>query len=236
MEKRTAVAIFAAVTVVLAAVFALQFTNRFRLATLSRAELAFKSPSPPDDTCFRIERQFAELPAREAVAIPNPPGSDELAIYQAVLERWNSKPGARLNVSNKTVPLDRDISDCQCLKAIDIQSFSSATTSFHFLPRNAFGARSIHLVDAEEQASIVRANDPSKFMSRGVSVDAAVENAFANGLFQLSEVAFDKEHRRAIVSYSFVCGSLCGSGGVWLFERVDGVWKKSEHTCGGWVS
>lgn len=73
-------------------------------------------------------------------------------------------------------------------------------------------------------------------MRKGVSVDAAVNNAFKNGLFELSEIAFDKAHRRAIVSYSFVCGSLCGNGGVWLFEKVDGVWKKSENVCGGWIS
>jgi hypothetical protein len=52
----------------------------------------------------------------------------------------------------------------------------------------------------------------------------------------MSEIAFDKEQGRALVSYSFVCGSLCGSGGVWLFEKVDGVWKKSERVCGGWIS
>jgi hypothetical protein len=39
----------------------------------------------------------------------------------------------------------------------------------------------------------------------------------------MSEIAFDKEQQRALVGYSFECGSLCGSGGVWLFEKFDGA-------------
>ena len=92
------------------------------------------------------------------------------------------------------------------------------------------------LVDADKQAVIVHSNDPNNSIREGKSVEIAVNVAFSTGLFSMTEIAFDKEQRRALVSYSFVCGSLCGSRGVWLFERVDGVWKKSERACGGWIS
>jgi hypothetical protein len=93
------------------------------------------------------------------------------------------------------------------------------------------------LVDPGKQAVIIHSNDPEQFLCvRGSQVETAVNDAFSTGLFSVSEIAFDKEHRRALVSYSFVCGSLCGSGGVWLFEKIDGLWKKSEHACDGWVS
>ena len=96
--------------------------------------------------------------------------------------------------------------------------------------------KNIRLVDADKQAVIVRSNDPNNPIREGKSVETAVNVAFSTGLFSMSEIAFDKEQRRALVSYSFGCGSLCGSGGVWLFEKVDGVWKKSERVCGGWIS
>ena len=38
-----------------------------------------------------------------------------------------------------------------------------------------------------------------------------------------------------MMSYSFRCGSLCGQGGTVVFEKKDGVWKKSQN-CGGWIS
>jgi hypothetical protein len=63
-----------------------------------------------------------------------------------------------------------------------------------------------------------------------------VEEAFANGLFTLSEIAFDTESNRALVSYSFICGSLCGSGNTWVFEKIGGEWKRVDRSCGGWVS
>jgi hypothetical protein len=91
-------------------------------------------------------------------------------------------------------------------------------------------------VDADKQAVIVQSNDPSNSIREGKSVETAVNGAFSTGLFSMSKIAFDKEQRRALVSYSFVCGSLCGNGGVWLFEKVDGVWKKSERVCGAWIS
>jgi hypothetical protein len=81
----------------------------------------------------------------------------------------------------------------------------------------------------------VHDNDPRNWIGKGNSVESAVNNAFDSGLFSLSQIAFDKQHRRALVMYSFVCGSLCGSG-VWLFENVNGEWKRIEHLCGGWVS
>jgi hypothetical protein len=73
-------------------------------------------------------------------------------------------------------------------------------------------------------------------MGQGKSVEGAVANAFANGLFFLSEIAFDREHMHALVRFSFVCGSLCGSGATTLFEKVGSQWKRTDRTCGSWVS
>lgn len=235
-KKALASAVLLAVLISVAAL-GLTLSRRLHLAVLTPAELSLKLPSPPDDSCFQIQRSLTDLAPAEDATENTSFSADELAIYSAVLERWNTKPSKQLlRVSNRTTPLDQNIFNCECLKGIDIQSIEKATRSFHLLTRDAINSKAIQLVDAEEQSAIVRTTDPHNLMEKGASVKSAVEEAFANGLFTLSEIAFDKEHRRAIVSDSFVCGSLCGSGGVWLFEKVDGVWKRSEQICGGWIS
>jgi hypothetical protein len=227
------------VIAILALVIALPLTRRFHLAVLPPSELAPKRlapPAPPDDGCAQTQRVLAGLADNKPSRNTNPFSADELAVFRGVLEHWNSKSRSPLNVSNRTFPIDRDLSDCGCLKGIEPQNIANAARSFHILTGDVLGGQNIRLVDANKQAVIVRSNDPNNSIREGNSVEAAVGQAFSNGLFSLSEIAFDNKHRRALVSYSFVCGSLCGSGGLWLFEKVDGVWRKSEHLCGGWVS
>jgi hypothetical protein len=237
MRKKALTSVVTLGVVIAAAVLGVFFSERLHLALLTPAELALKLPSPPDDSCFQIQRSLSDTTPPEDSKEGSGLGVDEIAIYNAVLKRWNSKSSKQLlRVSNRTTPLDQNISDCECLKGINIESVEKATRSFHLLTRDALTSKAIRLVDAEEQSQIMQANDPHNLMTKGVSVRSALEEAFANGLFTLSEIAFDKTNQRAIVSYSFVCGSLCGTGGVWSFEKVDGVWKKSDLVCSGWMS
>ncbi len=227
------------VIAVLALVGAFPIARRFRLAVLTPSKLAAKQltpPAPPDDSCDQIQRALAGYTNQKPVRSADPFSADDVAIYRGILERWNSGSPGLLNVSNRTYPIERELSDCGCLKGIELQSIMNAAKSFHILTTDLLPGKNIRLVDADRQVVVVRNNDPSKSIREGESVETAVNGAFPTGLFSMSEVAFDKRHRRALVSYSFVCGSLCGSGGVWLFEKVDGVWKKSDRVCGGWVS
>lgn len=227
------------VIAVLALVVAIPLTRRFHLSVLTPSELAPKRlapPAPPDDGCAQIQRALEGSSHMKPVKNTTPFSPDEVAIYRGILERWNSNSRGMLNVSNRTSPIDRDISDCGCLKVIEPQTIVSAAHSFRALTKDVLAGKNIRLVDAEKQAVIVHSNDPNNFVREGRSVETAVDVAFSTGLFSMSEITFDKEQRRALVSYSFVCGSLCGSGGVWLFEKVDGAWKKSERVCGGWIT
>jgi len=141
-------------------------------------------------------------------------------------------------VTNKTLPLDAmsSHSSCECLEDLDVQNIVSASHSFHYLTRDAFPERGIRLVDAENQFVAIQTNDPHHGMAAGKSIQKAVDDAFSSGLFSVSEISFDRDHRQALVSYSFVCGSVCGSAGTWLLEKVDGIWKRTNRVCGGWVS
>jgi hypothetical protein len=165
---------------------------------------------------------------------------DEIAIYKAVIQQWISGSPRPLNVSTRTSPIPASLDstalgDCACTIDIQPESLLSATRSYHQLIQDTLDVEKVRLVDPRKQATIV-SNDPDNAMRRGKSANAAVEEAFTNGLFTLSEIAFDREHKHALVSYSFACGSLCGSGNTWVFEKVAGEWKKVNLACGGWVS
>lgn len=94
----------------------------------------------------------------------------------------------------------------------------------------------VTLVDSKKQMAKVKENDPGRTMQQGDSVEHAVESAFASGLLTLSEVAFDKTHRYAVMNFSFVCGGLCGHGGIVILQKVNGRWKRTDRQCGGWIS
>lgn len=96
--------------------------------------------------------------------------------------------------------------------------------------------RNIKLVATDAQLRKATNTDPERGIAKGKSVNDAVEAGFENGLFSLSEVAFDKDHHYAVVSYKFWCGLLCGSGATLVFEKVGDEWKRTERQCGGWIS
>lgn len=170
--------------------------------------------------------------------------ADEIAIYRAVLlqQYGGSADSSPLNVSIRTYPLDPEspmsggLKSSDCLKGIRLENLPAAAHSFHELPRDVLTGKQMTLVDPNKHSKIVRSNDPSKTIPKGKSVENAVEDAFASGLFSMSEIAFDRERHYAVVSYSFVCGGLCGSGSTIVFEKVNGEWKNAKRNCGSWIS
>jgi hypothetical protein len=117
-----------------------------------------------------------------------------------------------------------------------VASLLNASHSFHTLTPNILPGENVRLVDPNKQSKTVYHNDPSNTIGKGKSVEDAVRDAFATGLFSMSEIAFDKESHYALVSFSFRCGSLCGSGATLVFEKVGAEWKKTDRNCGGWIS
>jgi len=214
----------------------------WRQFELGAAALALKAVVPPTswaDDCGRLRHAVVAIDRLRAENRA-PLSADDIAIYRVVLLKWQREDATPLHLSDRTTPLDiasrAGVSDCECLVGFDVQGLVDASRSFQkltpaFLPNNNF-----RLVGAEKQIRTVRSNDPGNRMRTGKSVTKAVDDALATGLFSISEIAYDKHHQRALVAYSFVCGSLCGSGGTWLFEKVNDTWTKTAHLCGGWVS
>jgi len=179
----------------------------------------------------------ADRPTKSAT----PLSEDEIAIYKAVLWQYASDESRSLNVSSKTYPLDPEshmngLRNGECLKGIQLDNLAAISHTYHELPPEVLSGKNMRLVDPEKQAKIVKSNDPDRTMAKGKSVDNAVKDAFATGLFSISEIAFDKDHRYAAVSYSFWCGGLCGHGSTLVFQKAGSEWKKMERNCGGWIS
>jgi predicted outer membrane lipoprotein len=254
----------AAVAAALGIVAAVWLWKHTQMATLTPAELKpkLRIPLTADELAKRIRfSQLEQQPARcpevaQVLALSRPPsgsvhekpvksttslGPDEIMIYRAVLEQWRSRGWTSLNVSVRTYPLDATdnrsgLSNCECLHGIYVEGTSTAFRSFHELTPDILPGKKMRLVDPKKQAAIVRANDPDEAISRGEDVEDAGRDAEASALFSMSEIAFDRDHRYAIVSYSYWCGGLCGQGATLVFEKIRNEWKSTKRFCGGWIS
>jgi len=221
--------------------------RHYRLIELSPGELSLKQPKPPQlpEDCREV-RRAVELSSQsitsgheKAVRLTSPLDADELAIYRIVVQRWNSD-GKPLTISAETFPLETTFSsestECACWSGFSPESLLGASHSFHVLTANDLPIKGIRVVSRKEHNAIASENDPDATMRKGRSVKDAVDNAVAHGLFSMSEIVFDSDRRRALVSYGFYCGSLCGNGRTLIFEKVDGNWRETDRDCGGRVS
>ncbi len=183
----------------------------------------------------------AAFASSKTVKATTPLSADELAIYKAILQQYGANESGVLNVAARTVPLNPDspingLSKDGCLQGIQLENLDAASHSFHELPPEVLAGTSGKLVDPKKHAKIAHANDPDKTMREGKPVEDAVRGAFAAGLFSLTEIAFDKDRRYAVVSYSFWCGSLCGQGKTVVFEKANGIWQNANRICADWIS
>src|SRR5881394_2837731 len=171
--------------IVLFLVGALFFLRQSRLAWLSPAELALKHINPPsswaDPDCSRLRRTISAAVSESgpragmAAALLS---ADEVAVYRVVIHQWNSDARTSLNVSDRTFRLDSvsptsGVSNCECLRSLEVQSLASASHSIHALTRAVFPEKNILLVDAASQFTTVRRNDPHNGMAEGKSVEKA---------------------------------------------------------------
>lgn len=163
---------------------------------------------------------------------------EQLAVYHTLLTDWFQSEKFRINLSeltsSSTSPDGSD--DSECGKSLSLEKAPNEVHRFGQSDLAQLGIEGkIHLVDPDAHARQVREHDPGRAIRNGGSVDEAVKDGFAHGLFTLGEIRFDKSHTHAVVSFSFWCGSLCGHGSTILFEKREGIWKQKKQ-CGGWIS
>jgi hypothetical protein len=184
---------------------------------------------------------FAQSVDREPVLSKAPLTTEQVAVYQAFLRFYAKGGDTVLYVADTTDWLDLSElkQDADCSRSFGHLEFDQPKQSgptVHRLDPSLAVAGRITLVDSAYQSEKVRENDPNKTMREGKPVDRAVSDAVASGLLTLSEIAFDKEHNKAVMSFSFFCGKLCGNGAVVLLKRVGRNWKVTKRSCGESVS
>ena len=86
-----------------------------------------------------------------------PLGADEIAIYKAVLRTYSGDKDVNLNVAATTYLLDPKASTAgfdqpECLKGVELENLSSASSSYHQLPADALPSEAMRLVDQESSA------------------------------------------------------------------------------------
>lgn len=191
---------------------------------------------------------FAGLYGQDQEAKPviskGPLSAEQIAIYRAVLVDYTQGEDTTLNVANITTPFSVDFGvERGCLNGF-VMPVESGSKIVHRLDAAVILNSSMVLVDADKQSDVVKKNDPANLLHRAIDdheqvsdkeLEKSVKQAFAAGLFTFSEIVFNKQHTRAVVQYSFVCGELCGNGKTSVFTKVKGKWKKSKG-CGAWVS
>lgn len=209
------------------------------MAGLNRSELDLKllKPKPPvEEACSDVGRMLAKLRKPSRVISKPPPqnrgalSKDEIAIYRLVLMQWLGKDRPRLTLSLETYPLDvlSEPPSCACIKGIEFTSLSLASRSVHTLTRDVLPRSNIRFlaVDAGPVYTWMSEKPPGPIPMSDPD----------HGVFSFSEIAFDKEHQRALLSYSYGCGLLCGSGRTLVLEKLGDEWKTTKIQCEGWVS
>lgn len=168
--------------------------------------------------------------------------TEQIAVYRAVLRDYLKGSDGALNLANITEPTDE--SDKACFRGMDAGVIKESASVIHRIEPPLVANTKIVLVDPNRQQRTIKENDPQNLVKKTINdrqkvtdkqLDQPVKSAFDSALLELSEIVFDKEHRRAVVAYSFVCGELCGNGNTLVLKKVGQDWKVAMR-CGGWVS
>jgi len=156
---------------------------------------------------------------------------EQTAVYQAFFADYRHRGGAEIiNVAEVTDILQPDEGDYSgCMS--DFPRSSPAKVG-HRLSEDFAKQNHLRIVDPR----VHKVLDPEEAISRGQSVEGAVELGFKSGFLTLSEIIFDANHKRAAFHYSFRCGGLCGHVETVVYEKRHGIWKASERSCGFGIS
>jgi hypothetical protein len=170
--------------------------------------------------------------------VGQPLTAEQLAVYRTMLVSWYQGEKAKINLGALTdsISVTDNSPDKGCMKGLSMEA--PAAGLVHQIRQEDLvhlGPFEFRLIQPNAGEKEVSDNDPGKAIQKGKAVDQAVENGFAHGLLTIGEIQFDNTHTHAVVSFSFVCGGLCGNGTTMLLEKKDGVWRKKAQ-CGGWVS
>jgi hypothetical protein len=156
----------------------------------------------------------------------DPLSTEQVAIYRAALADFIPSRGRTPQIANTTVPLRMmslgrpHSAFVSCVDGIGTPSAQDQHQLVHRLDSSVVAGTDLPLVDPWEVPQM-RHGPPDP-------------NTPHLGLLTLSEIAFDSDHLRAIVTYDFNCGGLCGHGKMLALTKSGEEWKISK-ICVRWM-
>jgi len=175
--------------------------------------------------------------ASKVTVSKSPLTPEQIAIYNVFLSTYNNGARGIVNLGNQTIALNLSNQDADdCLSGTKLENLEETNSTVHAIAPEAIDSKKYRLVDADQQTAQIRKNDPSRTMAEGRPVKDAVNAAFASGLLEISEIAFDKEHHYAVMRFRFVCGGLCGHGATLVLEKIGDKWQPTKRSCHDWIS
>jgi hypothetical protein len=125
--------------------------------------------------------------------------TEQIAVYRAVLRDYLNGSDGALNLAKITEPIDE--SDGTCFRGMDADAMKTSASVVHVIDPTVIANTRIVLVDPDQQPKTVRENDPDNLIRKGLTgqkvtdeqVAQSVRAAISSGLFELSEIVFDKD-------------------------------------------
>jgi hypothetical protein len=149
---------------------------------------------------------------------------EQISIYRVVLKDYLKGAGQPLNVSYWTRELDPSapLFGKECVR--DLNLVRPVAKVVHRLDSRIATSPTISLIDGELKKKRIREEEAQD-----------IARSSDNGILTLSEIVFDRNHRYAVVSYSYYCGTLCGQGSTLILKKSGEEWKTTGG-CGSWIS
>ncbi|HEY3800707.1 MAG TPA: hypothetical protein VGL58_20325 [Caulobacteraceae bacterium] len=171
----------------------------------------------------------ADQPAGSAGVI----SQEEQAIYESVLGSWLGEDQGRhlVNQELSAAPSSANPGFADCAHGLRFRSDVPRGSSQQSLLGVHFSLQGIELVDGRKW----KPADPGQAISTGESVQTAVQEGFSGALISFSRIAFSQDGKEALVKFSMVCGSLCGTGSMVHLHKSAAGWSVLSH-CGNWIS
>lgn len=171
------------------------------------------------------------------------PTAEEIAIYRIVLQSFLEKSKQPLNLVDRVFALDAVplVPDTDGIKGSDMRS-RKIRNVLH-LDAAVTQGMPVTLVDSDHFNRPAREDAPGIIPQKATHIhhrltDTRKKTArptLPSALLSLSTIVFDPTHKTAVVAYRFVCGALCGDGGMFVLQRSSSSWE-ILHKNIEWVS
>jgi hypothetical protein len=193
------------------------------------------TPSEPTATPEPPEPTATPAPLEPTVTAPPAIEAEEYAVYSAMIQEnpIGYNLGSTIVIREQTMVLDAEMFE-RTLEKVDplparlVDSYRSRNAAAYTLDPN---------LDMEQDYVLLpRAAHDEIFRKRGPSW-AEFESRYpeSGGLVNFSRVGFSANGDKALVQMGFLCGDLCGAGGLYLLTKEEGIWKVQQSLV-EWMS